>query len=223
MSRHPRKIELMAYAESLAGKGGALSVKTGAHISSCPQCQAELEGLRGSLEFIHSAPELEPTAEFTSQLLMAAQSERRLLDQRRGRQAFMAAVKGLSYAAGILIVGAICFGAGLSGSTGESAVHTALEHPAGVSSEPVESSEMLRRAAAEIKTLAAAVNFQSKNPATPLELEYRRAVQALAADIEAARAALELNPGCARATSLINSHLQRQVQALRTLYVERSL
>lgn len=221
MGRHPCKCELMGYAASLAGRGGALSVKVGGHVAECKKCQAEVEGMRGSLEFVHSAPELEPSPDFTRELLLAAKSERQLLQQRRGRQALVRVAKGLSYAAGILIVGAVCFGAALSGgSAEESTVHAAVQpQPADAAASP----EMLRKATAEVQTLAAALSFQPKNPPGPWELEYRRAVKALGADIEAARAALERNPGCSRASRMIQSHLQRQAQTLRALYVERSL
>lgn len=224
MGRHPRKNELMTYAESLAGKGGALSVKIGGHVAGCKACQAEVEGMRSSLDFIHSAPELEPTADFTNQLLLAAQNEHRLLQQRRGRQALASIAKGLSYAAGILVVGAVCFGTALSGgSTDERAVHAAVRQPGTIPGDAGISPEVLRQAAAEVQTLVAALSFQPKTPPSPWELEYRRAAQALGADIEAARAALERNPGCARASRMIGSHLQRQAQTLKALYVERSL
>lgn len=223
MGRHPGKHELMTYAESLAGKGGALSVKTGGHVAGCKACQAEVDGMRGSLEFIHSAPDLEPTADFTKQLLLAAQNERKLLRQRRGRQAVISIAKGLSYAAGILVVGAVCFGAALTGgSNGDMTVHAAVR-PDQAAADGGISPEVLRQAAAEVQTLVAALSFQPKTPPSPWEIEYRRAAQALGADIEAARAALERNPGCARATQLIGSHLQRQAQTLKALYAERSL
>ena len=214
----------MTYAESLAGKGGALSVKIGGHVSGCKSCQAEVEGMRSSIEFIHSAPELEPAADFTNQLLLAAQNERNRLEQRRGRQAISSIAKGLSYAAGILVVGAVCFGAALSGgSSDDRTVHAAVRQPDAISGDAGISPEMLKQAAAEVQTLAVALSFQPKTPPSPWEIEYRRAAQALGADIEAARAALERHPGCARASRMIASHLQRQAQTLKALYVERSL
>jgi hypothetical protein len=224
MGKHPRKHELITYAESLEGKGGALSVKIGAHVAGCKACQAELDGMRGSLEFVHSAPELEPTADFTKQLLLAAQNERRLLQQRKGRQALASIVKGLSYAAGILVVGAVCFGAALTGGPNDDmTVHAAVRRPDQAAADAGLSPEVLRQAAAEVQTLVAALSFQPKTPTSPWEIEYRRAAQALGTDIEAARAALERNPGCARASQMIGSHLQRQAQTLKALYVERSL
>jgi len=221
MGRHPRKHELMGYAESLAGKGGALSVKIGAHVAGCKSCQAEVEGMRESLEFVHTAPELEPSPDFTTQMLLAAKAERQNLEKRRARQALLSVAKGLSYAAGILIVGSVCFGAALTGNSDQdSTVHAAVKQN---TPDNAASPEMLRKAAVEVQTLAAALSFQPKNPPGPWEIEYRRAIEALGTDIEAAKAALERNPGCSRATRMINSHLQRQAQTLRALYVERSL
>jgi hypothetical protein len=46
-------------------------------------------------------------------------------------------------------------------------------------------------------------------------------VLALHADRTAALAALKRNPGCARASRLVTANLEREAQALRTLYVEQ--
>ncbi|MCX5772103.1 MAG: hypothetical protein NTZ09_17770, partial [Candidatus Hydrogenedentes bacterium] len=109
------------------------------------------------------------------------------------------------------------------GSTDDAAVHAAVRPTQAGPADTGISPEVLRQAAAEVRTLVAALSFQPKTPPSPWEIEYRRAAQALGADIEAARAALERNPGCARASQMIGSHLQRQAQTLKALYVERNL
>jgi hypothetical protein len=76
----------------------------------------------------------------------------------------------------------------------------------------------------EIHTLAAAVGSRPSVPRNLREWQQTRAVLALDADLAAARAALQRNPGCERASRVVNSNIQRQAQALKTLYyVERSL
>ena len=67
------------------------------------------------------------------------------------------------------------------------------------------------------------MSVPSKQPPTLNELEHRRTASAISADIEAARAALARNPGCDRARRVVESNLQRQAQALKAVYVERSL
>jgi hypothetical protein len=84
------------------------------------------------------------------------------------------------------------------------------------------SPETLSKATADIEALASAVSGPSKNPPSARELERRRAVMALNKDFEAARAALERNPGCERARKVMDTNLQRQAQTLRSLYAERS-
>ena len=48
-------------------------------------------------------------------------------------------------------------------------------------------------------------------------------VEGVSQDLRAALAALERNPGCARADEMLRTHLDRQVNGLRDLFVERTL
>jgi hypothetical protein len=177
--------------------------------------------MRGTLEFAREAPELEPTSDFTAQLLLAAQNERRVVQSLRARHSVTVRVlQGLGYAAGILLVSALCFGAALSVGRRAPEVPVAASAPA---SDPGSSPEAIRRTSAEIQALASAVSAPSKRPPNLWELEQRRAVHSLDDEIEAARSALERNPGCERASRMVDSNLKRQAQTLRTLYVERSL
>lgn len=220
MKRHPGKHELFAYAESLVDRRSALSAKTGGHLASCPACKTEVEGIRRSLTFLREAPELQPSNELTRRILLAAQSERRAMQARaRGPLPFRV-LKAVAYAAAILVVSAVCFSAALNTSA------RAPEGYAAVATQPASPSlspEAIRKATTEIQTLASAVNAPSKKAPNPWELERRRAVHALNDDLEAAKAALERNPGCQRASRLVDTNLQRQAQTLRDLYVDRSL
>jgi hypothetical protein len=221
MKRHPGKHALFDYAEGLVDRRATISAKIGGHVAGCAICQAEVKTICASLEFGRTAPQLEPLNEFTARLLLAAQNERRVLMARRARRPVAFPVlKGLGYAAGLLVVSALCFGAALgNGSqTTHALMMTANKHAGDTGLSP----EAVRKATAEIQALAAAVSLPSKK-ASVWELERRRAVHALNTDIEAARAALARNPGCQRASRLVDVNLQRQVQTLRDLYVERSL
>ncbi len=221
MGHHPGKHELLAYAENLVDRRAPISAKIGGHITSCRSCTAEVEAIRASLEYVREAPALEPSAEFTSQVLMAAHNERRATQLHRTRRSPLRVIfKGMAYAAGILVVSAVCFSAALSNGQMDRDVQAAAVQRA---TDAIPSPEAVRRATEEIQALASAVNSPSKNPPSLQELERRRTVSALSADIEAARAALERNPGCLRAYRLMDTNLQRQAQTLKALYIERSL
>ena len=229
--RHPGKYELLAYAESLTDDCSSISVRIAGHVARCPRCQAEVEGARTSLSVLRLSPDVDPSDDSTLRLLKAAREERRRFQQQQAaRSTAWTVLKGLGYAAGILVVSALCFGVAL-GSSGQGIAPAAARisvHNTGVMArQDVEqdqpSPEALRKTTAEIQALVAAVNAPSKNPPSALELERRRAVSALNKDLEAARSALARNPGCERALRVMDSNLQRQAQALRTLYAERSL
>lgn len=220
MKRHPAKNELMHYAESLVARR-PIPAQLGGHIAGCRQCQAEVAAIQLSLSFVHDAPPCEPTADFTQQLLMAARSERMAVRRKPRFSPLRALVRTAAYAAALAVVCMVSYG---------TALHSvALRPDAEASSLPASpappalSPEAIAKAAAEIQALLPALSLPSKTPPSLWEMEHRRAVHALTRDIEAARAALERNPGCDRATRIVDSNLQRQAQALKALYVERSL
>jgi hypothetical protein len=221
MKRHPGKSELFDHAESIVAHR-PISAKIGGHIAGCRACQAEVEGMRASIEFAVEAPELEPSTDFTSQLLLAAQQERRALNTRRSKMSVAASIAKIGgYAAAILLVGAICFSVALTGKPGGAAVQAIETTP------PLDaataSRDAMAKTATDIETLASAVEQPSRKKPSLWELEHRRTVSALNANIEAARAALERNPGCDRANKIINVNMQRQAQALKALYVEKAM
>ena len=224
MMRHPGRHELMAHAEALVYRRGTISAKLASHLAQCPICTAEVAAMRRSLEFVQSAPELEPSGNFTAQVLLAARNERSAPPV-RGKGAWAVArtvLQTTAYAAGLIVACTVCFGAALRPGGSDAARVAAVAGPAR-EAESVSSPEALRQAVEEVKTLAAAVSVPSTRPPSQWELEHRRAVTALNADIEAARAALERNPGCKRASHVVAISLQRQAQTLRALYASRSL
>jgi predicted outer membrane protein len=129
-------------------------------------------------------------------------------------------IKGLANAAAVVLVSAVCFGVALGTTSPKPDAQPLAAKPVGDSGL---SPEAILKAKAEIQALAEAVSAPSRKPPSVWELERRRAVHALNDDIEAAQAALERNPGCQRASRMVDANLQRQAQALRALYLERSL
>jgi len=218
---HLSRQELMAYAENLVDGGTPICARTAKHVTACPPCTGEVEAMRASLKYVASSRDIEPSSEFTAQLLLAAQKERAALARHPARRAAVAAVKGLACAAGIVLVTALCFSMALNSAT--VAAESQAAAPAVRNLDTGPSPEAIRKATAEIQTLMAAVSTPSRRPQSPWEIAQRRTVSALGADIEAARAALERNPGCVRASRMVGANLERLPETLKALYVERSL
>lgn len=221
LRHHPTRPQLFAYTENLVDKRAPVSAKIAAHVAACQPCLAQVQAMRASLEVTTSAPDLQPSPESACDILVAARNERFALQHRRSPSAtFSPLLRGLAYAAALVLVGALCFNLALG--KGLPTLQATAISPA--AAPPSHSSpEAIRKATADIQTFAAVVASPSRHPQNLLEHERRRALHALTADLAAAHEALARNPGCARATRIINTNLQRQAQALRTLYVERTL
>lgn len=219
MLGHPSKPELLAYAEGLVD-GRGISAATARHITSCPVCAREVAAIRGSIEFTASANTLDPAEDSISRILIAARSERKATRRARGGAPALV-LKGVAYAAGVAIVSAVVFKAGLnmSGANGFSRTASAAR----TISTPG-SADDLRRATAQIETLAAAVGSRT-NETTPSYRARHQAREVLAIDaaLTAARNELESNPNSERANRIITSNTKRQAAALKSLYMERSL
>jgi hypothetical protein len=220
--RHPFRHELVAFAETLVDRNAPVSASMAAHVAACPACAAEVKSIRRSLEFAASAPRLEPSTDLTSQILLQAHKERGGAQEHRRASVGWAVCRGVVYTGLLAAVAVTVFNTALQDSTPMPRAETTLAAQPAVEDE-VPSEEALQKAAAEVRTLAAAIRFADSKPQSAREREHRRAVSAMDADIAAARTALERNPGCARATRIVNANLQRQAKALRTLYVERTL
>ncbi len=221
MKRHPSKRELLSYAESLVDTGSTISAAIVSHVAECSSCLAEVNAMRASFEFCMEAAPLEPSTELTAGILLAARQARQEVRSRSFAQRVrpyipMRAIRTAAYAAGALLVGAVGLMAATYTSNPPVQV-TTVNLPVSETSPDV-----LRKTSAEIEMLAEAVGTPSKTPPSLTEREHRRSVSAVSADIEAARAALERNPGCARASRIMDKSLQRKAQALKAVYVERN-
>lgn len=222
MIGHPSRQELAGYAECLAD-GRPISAAIGAHVSTCAQCAAEVKAVRSSFEFTATLPELEPTTELTTRILLEARAKRgEAQRERRGwASPLWFATRAAACAASVALVSFFSFGAFLSmpvhGAGGPAASRGA--DPAAAAA----SQEALRRAVDQVKALSTAVASSAGNPSDARELERRRAAQAMAEDIAAAKVALDRNPYCLRAADLFQASLQRQAETLRQLYIDRSL
>ncbi len=219
MKAHPTKHELMAYAESLVDSQVAVDARLAGHITSCGACAAEVDAIRGTLRVSTLHLELEPTQEFTMRLLNAARHERRAPAPRprAAVRAMMALAKGAAVAASLAVVASIAFEAALGQPQAEGAMSGAVV-PTPVASaaeanEGVDAGQMVRR----IQTFAAAVSADQR-VLGDWEREQWRSVVDLDTELLAAAEALEQNPGCARASHVVQANLQRKVDRLKSLY-----
>ena len=224
MQWHPRQSDLFEYTEGLVDGRAAISAKIGRHVARCTACRENVAAMRQNLVMAQTAPALEPTAEFTANLLNAARNERALQSRtsRHPLAGIWAIGKGTAYAATALLVAALSFQSALGTQSAATPV-IVREAPEMrvVASGP--SPEEIRKAAADVKLLTAAVARRPQAQVGLAEWQHLRAANALNADYSAAQAALERNPGCVRALNLVRTSPERQVQTLKRLYVEREL
>lgn len=236
MLGHPERSELLDYACCLADNRPA-PVQTASHVFRCPACQKAVAEMRATMAVTALPRELEPSRDFTAQILLAAQRQRSAessVSKTLRRSPAVGFAKLALCAAGLLLIAAISYSTALQGavitaSQGASSAslaraRTALQPQAAIPSAGVlASSESLGRVLSEIEAFTTAVAGMSAQPANVLEREHRRAIESLGVDLLAARDALRRNPGCPRATAMVDTGLQRQAQALRKLYLERGL
>lgn len=218
MLGHPSKPDLLAYAEGLVD-GRGISAATARHITACPVCAREVAEIRASIEFAASANRLDPAEDSVSRILIAARSERRATRRARGGTPSLV-FKGLAFAAGVALVSAVVFKAGLSAaeSNGFSRVASAARMTTSRTTQ-----DDLRRTNAQIETFAAAVGSRTGERPSYRQWHQAREVLAIDAALTAARTELQANPASERASRVIDSNLKRQASALKSLYVERSL
>ncbi len=225
--RHPPRQELVAYAESLVDRSSSVSAFLAAHVSACPRCTAEVRAIRASLEFTASAPAPEPSGDLARQILAGAREVRLKTPEttsRKGPTLAGTVFRGAVYVTATAALAVLTFGMAVNtGDGGTAARHALQPAPQTAQAAIMVSPESIRRKTGAIERLAAAVSRTDSPPRTLREWERRRAVEGVSQDLSAAMAALQRNPGCARADEMVRTHLDRQVNGLRDLFVERTL
>lgn len=220
----PSNDQMLAYAESLVD-GTPMPVKVAGAVATDQQAAQELRAMRSSLELVAAAPELEPSEALTRAILLDARRLREPSQKPGARyvSAWLGLLQGGFFVALTVSAAVLVFGlalrtpaAPLSGTTSSAAAPVAAKAPA-------VTPDTLNRTAGEVEVLSAALRSGASGPVSPERAQRLRAVNAVDSDLEAALAALERNPGCARATHIVYTSLQRQADSLREFYVDRSL
>jgi len=220
--RHPARQELFAYAETLVDRSGSLPGHIGAHIASCPQCSGEVKAMRASLAFSASAQALEASDDLSASILLEARRVRKQQSRAQRRHGVITAgVRGLGYAAALVIVSVATFSLVLGNPGVGNDLSEAAAAPT-TKAEAVATADLLEKAAEDVRALSAAM-ADGPTPQTLKEWEQLRAVNATDTDLTAALEALARNPGNERAAQVVQSSLRRQAEALRDLYVDRTL
>ena len=73
-----------------------------------------------------------------------------------------------------------------------------------------------------MEALSSSLSIRNEFADSPRKTEYRRALELLDYDLKAARNALQRNPGNTRANQVLVVSLERQLEGLRDLYLDRS-
>lgn len=220
MLKHPSKPDLLAHAEHLVS-GHAIAHSIERHLAQCDQCRREVDAVRRSLELIEETPELEAHDDLSRQILLAARNERKMMHRVHHRRPVAQAARALAFAAGFAVVCVFSFQSALNPSNAAAEVNS----PAAVVAQETDadlSPEAIRQTETEVRRLAAAVETRAL-PHDPQAWQQARAVAMLEADLRAAEAALQRNPGHERATRLMQVSLKRQTEAWKSLYLAQQL
>lgn len=216
----PSQDQMLEYAESLVD-GTPTPVRVAGVIAKDQDAAQELRAMRSSLELVARAPELEPSEDLTRTILLQARRMREPGRQRTMR--YISAWRGFLHAAvfAVLITASavVVFGVALRTPPGAAPVTATAAAPAPA---PAAAPVDINRTAQEVEALSAAVR-SAGSAASPERAQHLRTAVAADSDLAAALAALEKNPGSARATHIVYKSLQQQAESLREFYLDRSL
>lgn len=224
--RHPSQHELMLHAEALFDGKAAPNAHVTVHVAKCPVCASEVKAISASLKMIIAAPAIEPSLKSQTALMMRVRKDRRTRKRlQTGGRSVVRVARGMAYAAAIILVAALAFGAALSNTAPSSSTPAinAVSATLAENTSPARSGYTMDENFATVRTLSNAVQRPGLAPLSLENQEQRRAVNALGADLAAAQEALNRNPGCERASAVMNASLEQQAETLRDLYVRGSL
>ncbi|MEX2015666.1 MAG: hypothetical protein WD873_03445 [Candidatus Hydrogenedentales bacterium] len=215
---HPGRKLLLDYAERLVD-GTPLMPAATRHVARCGRCRHEINAMARSLRFSSKAGDIEPSRDLTARILLAAKSQQRHREVRRHR----VALYSVRFAAAAMVLIVTAFLVQRDVATPAPAAAAPVEN-ASFMTNPMISAVTVAAPSAEEELLERAVlaapYWQPKNAREKAQL---RAIQAMESDISEALAMYRRNPGLARAAEVVNTNRQRQSEALKELFVERTL
>ena len=216
---HPTRKQLTDFAESLLDRQAPVSAVLAAHVSGCEKCAAEARRVRASLELAELARLPEPSGALTQEIVLRARAEL----HRRGHEPKAVPVsRFLQFAAcavAAVLLAVYSFSTALDDAAGRT--HPPMLSRTSPPADPALDAAALLERAAAVRALSASVSIR-QSPDSPREDGYRRALEMLDDDLNAALAALQRNPGSARANQVMLMSLERQLEGLRGLYLDRT-
>lgn len=225
-SSHPKPVELLRYAEGLEDGHVHMAPEVVRHVADCAECRSEVEAMRFSLCAIAQSTPIEPTTEWTAQVVTAARREGRRKVTKRYTRPAMAAAAALIVAS---VIGAIRIAPGRTPDISETAAvpssaPVAIENRAvAFASDTRSVGVALLSETVEEEVLGDALLDTNRPPSSAWEAAHLSAIRELDANIEEGLAALASNPGLVRARLLVNASREQKRELLKTLYLERSL
>ena len=217
---HPTQSQLVDFTESLVDRQASVSAVLAAHIAACPRCAHEIKRMRTSLELAELSSPPNPSGVLTQEIVIRARAElSRRSRPKRGALVF----RTLQYALCAVAVSVLALysfstalnDASVRSGTGLSSVSLPSSH------QPANPGEVLQRTAT-VEALSSSLSIRNEFADSPRKTEYRRALELLDYDLKAARNALQRNPGNTRANQVLVMSLERQLEGLRDLYLDRS-
>jgi len=218
---HPSKHQLVAFAETLVDKRAPVSALLAAHVTGCPVCAHEVKQIRASFELAALAQLPEPSCELTQQILLRARNER----QQSGLQTDSGNYFGYitQVAACLIAAFALAYFSFTTALNDFSPERKPVLQVSSPENKPIPANSILKKETATLQALASAMALRNVPPTSPYEQDRHRFINALDADLSAARTALERNPGCVRANQVMLTSVKRQLEGLRSLYLDHKL
>lgn len=210
---HPPKHKLMEYSEGLVFSTARLNPNVATHVKKCAKCQQEVAEMRRTICVLNGIEEIEPSAQFTADILRASRS---LPRKRRSTFAIVrTAAVAASFAAFAAIVPAYVMQSDLTmpelpSINGNSSSNAVLVMPVS-DTKSVSQEESL---------LVPAVMGDHRELDTAWEQAQHRALNAYDDDIAEAELAYSNNRALTRASALISETRARKARTLKDVYTE---
>lgn len=219
---HPTRRQLVAFAETLLDRRAPVSALLARHVARCTKCAQEVKHIRASFELTALAPAPEPSDDLAQRIMAQARKARQSTGgASHTAPAASGGLRAAACVAGLVALAWFSFGAALNGPAAlPSAVPVVYAADAESVSEPP---GVLRHHVDTVEALSTALSRREDTLSSPRDAGHRRTLEALDRDVRAALAALERNPGCPRANQVVHMSLERQLEGLRNLYLDRTL
>ncbi len=218
---HPTQRQLVAFAESLVDNRRAVSALLAAHVSECSACAREVKKIRASFEVAALAQLPEPSGDLTHRILVRAQEAQvKHVEKSTAAVVCTRLLQGVTCIAASVALAFVAYSAALRSVAPEMTpvpAYAAADTGAHAASD---TNDMKRD---NVQAFATAVSSQQERVVSPYEYGHWRALESLNRDLDAARAALERNPGCLRANQVMRQSMAQQLEGLRDLYLDRKL